>query len=99
LNISNCRWDFKEPPTSCGGVAELTSSQKLKDVVTREETRVLPRFEKLKKSFIRKRQKYLLVTGPSNEISIAKILAEFGAEVLVVPSMRNGLLPNRSRHC
>ncbi len=71
------------------GVAELTSSQKLKDVVTREETRVLPRFEKIKEEFHKKKTKVLLVTGPSNEISIAKILAEFGAEVLVVPSMRN----------
>ena len=31
----------------------------------------------------------LLVTGPANEVSIGKIMAEFGVEVFVVPCMKN----------
>jgi len=71
------------------GIAKLTSSQKLEDIVTREKKRVMPRLEKIKARFEKKKPKVLLVTGPSNELTMAKILAEFGAEVLVVPSMRN----------
>lgn len=71
------------------GVAELTNSQKLRDIVDREEKRVLPRLKKIQERFNLEKPKVLLVTGPSNEITMAKILAEFGAEVMVVPSMRN----------
>ena len=71
------------------GVAELTNSQKLHDIVMREKTRVLPRLEKIKARFEKEKPRVLLVTGPSNEITMAKILAEFGAEVMIVPSMRN----------
>jgi nitrogenase molybdenum-cofactor synthesis protein NifE len=71
------------------GVAELTGNQKLKEIVSREGKRVLPRLQKVKELFTRESTKVLLVTGPSNEISIGKILAEFGAEVIIVPTMRN----------
>ena len=71
------------------GVADLTGNQRLKEIVGREEKRVLPRMQNIKERFKRESIKVLLVTGPSNEISIGKILAEFGAEVIIVPTMRN----------
>jgi len=71
------------------GVADLTVNQKLKEIVDHEEKRVLPRLQKIKEQFKRESIKVLLVTGPSNEISIGKILAECGAEVIIVPTMRN----------
>ena len=71
------------------GVAELTGSNKLKEIAEREEKRSLPRLEKIKEQFRQKPTKVLLVSGPANETSMGKILAEFGAEVIIVPSMRN----------
>jgi nitrogenase molybdenum-iron protein alpha chain len=71
------------------GVAELTGSNKLKEIADCEENRSLPRLEKIKEQFRKQPTKALLVTGPANETSIGKILAEFGAEVVIVPSMRN----------
>jgi len=71
------------------GVADLTGNQKLREIVDREEERVLPRLQKIKERFKKESVKVLLVTGPSNEISIGKILAEFGAEVIIVPTMLN----------
>ncbi len=71
------------------GVADLTGNQQLQSIVDREEGRVLPRLEKIKEQFKNEPVKVLLVTGPSNEMSIGKILAEFGAEVVIVPTMRN----------
>ena len=71
------------------GVADLTGSNKLKEIADREEKRSLPRLEKIKEQFRQKPTKVLLVSGPANETSMGKILAEFGAEVIIVPSMRN----------
>jgi nitrogenase molybdenum-cofactor synthesis protein NifE len=71
------------------GVANLTGDRKLSEIVDREEKRVLPRLQKIEERFKRESVKVLLVTGPSNEISIGKILAECGAEVIIVPTMRN----------
>jgi nitrogenase molybdenum-iron protein alpha/beta subunit len=71
------------------GVADLTGNQKLNSIVDREEERVLPRLEKIKEQFTAEPLKVLLVTGPSNEMSIGKILTEFGSEVVIVPTMRN----------
>jgi nitrogenase molybdenum-iron protein alpha/beta subunit len=71
------------------GVADLLGNQKLREIVKRERERVLPRLEKIKARFKEERVRALLVTGPSNEVSIGKILAEFGALVTIVPSMRN----------
>lgn len=71
------------------GVADLTGNQKLQAIVDREEKRAQPRLQVIQEQFAREPVKVLLVTGPSNEISIGKILAEFGAEVVIVPTMRN----------
>ena len=70
-------------------VAELTGNQNLKDIVDREEKKALPRLEKIREQFRKRTVRALLVTGPANETSMGKILAEFGAEVIIVPSMRN----------
>lgn len=71
------------------GVAELTGSQNLKQIVDREQKSAFPRLQNIREQFKKEQVKVLLVTGPSNEMSIGKILAEFGAEVIIVPSMRN----------
>jgi len=71
------------------GVADLTGSNNLKEIAEREEKRSLPRLEKIKEQFRQKPTKVLLVSGPANETSMGKILTEFGAEVIIVPSMRN----------
>jgi nitrogenase molybdenum-iron protein alpha/beta subunit len=70
-------------------VAELTGNRNLKDIVDREEKKALPRLEMIREQFRKKPIRALLVTGPANETSMGKILAEFGAEVIIVPSMRN----------
>jgi len=51
--------------------------------------RKLPRLEKIREQSRKRTVRALLVTGPANETSMGKILAEFGAEVVIVPSMRN----------
>lgn len=71
------------------GVADREKNQKLHDLVDEEEKRVRPEFEKIKASFAGKNVRMLLVTGPANEVSIGKIMAEFGVEVFVVPCMKN----------
>jgi nitrogenase molybdenum-iron protein alpha/beta subunit len=70
-------------------VAELTGNQQLPGIIDREEARVLPRLQQIQELFRNQPVKALLVTGPSNEMSMGKILAEFGAEVIIVPTMRN----------
>ena len=79
------------------GVADLTGNKKLKEIVDREVKRVFPRLRKIKELFKRESVKVLLVTGPSNEMSIGKILAEFGAEVIIVPTMRNKFAQQEKR--
>jgi nitrogenase molybdenum-iron protein alpha/beta subunit len=71
------------------GVAGLVGNQKLKKIADREEKRSLQRLEKIREQFKQKPTRALLVTGPANETSMGKILAEFGAEVIIVPSMHN----------
>lgn len=70
------------------GVADHVGSNKLKEIADREETKARPRLEKIREQFKKRPTRALLVTGPANETSIGKILAEFGAEVIIVPSMR-----------
>ncbi|MCP4715763.1 MAG: hypothetical protein GY868_11655 [Deltaproteobacteria bacterium] len=72
-------------------VADRENSQKLHDLVDEEERRVKPEFEKVKARFAGKNSRMLLVTGPANEVSIGKIMAELGVEVFVVPCMKNKL--------
>ena len=71
------------------GVANLTDNQKLIEIVDREEKRVLPRWQRIKEQFRQEHIRAMMVSGPSNDISIGKILAELGAEVIIIPSMRN----------
>jgi len=87
---------FSEIPAGIAGtssflrsVADLTGSSRLHDIVEREEKRTRPRLQKIQERFARDTVTVLLVTGPSNEVSIGKILAEFGARVVIVPAMRN----------
>lgn len=69
-------------------VADRQQCQKLHDIVDQEERRVAPVVEKIKQRFAQNRVRVLLLSGPANEVSIGKIYAEFGAEVIIVPSMR-----------
>ena len=71
------------------GIADREKCQKLHDLVDQEEKRVRPILETIKKRFAQEKVRMLLVTGPANEVSIGKILAEFGAEVFIVPCMKN----------
>lgn len=71
------------------GIADITGSEKLRAIVDREEQRVLPRLKKIQEQFAREQVTVLLVSGPSNEMSMGKILAEFGARVIIVPTMNN----------
>ena len=78
-------------------VADREKNQRLYDLVDEEEKRVRPEFERVKASFAGKGVRMLLVTGPANEVSIGKIMAEFGAEVFVVPAMRNKFYQQEKR--
>lgn len=70
-------------------VADNENCQKLHDLVDEEEARVAPEFEKIRAKFAADKIRMLLVSGPANEMSLGKIIAEFGAEVFVVPSMKD----------
>lgn len=70
-------------------VAEREGCQALYDLVDQEEARIAPEVEEVKARFARDKVRLLLVSGPANEMSLGKILAEFGAEVFIVPSMKN----------
>jgi len=92
----DCEVDFIEIPAGIEGtsrflrgIADREQCQKLHDLVDQEEKRVRPELEKIQKRFAREKVRMLLVSGPANEVSIGKILAEFGAEVFIVPSMKN----------
>jgi hypothetical protein len=39
----------------------------------------------------------LLVSGPGNEVSIGKIIAEFGAKVFIVPCMKNKFMQQEKK--
>jgi len=70
-------------------VADNENCQKLHDLVDQEEARVAPGLEKIRAQFAEDKVRILLVSGPANEMSLGKIVAEFGAEVFVVPSMKD----------
>jgi nitrogenase molybdenum-iron protein alpha/beta subunit len=78
-------------------VADREKNQRLHDLVDEEEKRVRPEFDLVKTSFAKNKVRMLLVTGPANEVSIGKIMAEFGAEVFVVPAMRNKFYQQEKR--
>jgi nitrogenase molybdenum-iron protein alpha/beta subunit len=70
-------------------VADNENCQKLHDLVDEEEARVQPQLEEIRAKFAADKIRMLLVSGPANEMSLGKIVAEFGAEVFVVPSMKD----------
>ncbi len=78
-------------------VADRERNQRLHDLVDQEEKRVRPEFERIKATFAGKGVRMLLITGPANEVSIGKIMAEFGAEVFVVPCMRTKFYQQEKR--
>ena len=88
--------EFIEIPSGIEGtsnflraVADRENCQALHDLVDQEEIRVAPELEKIRARFAKEKVRMLLVSGPANEMSLGKIVAEFGAEVFVVPSMKD----------
>jgi len=88
--------EFIEIPSSVAGtsrflraVADRENCQALHDLVDQEEARVLPELKELQEQFAKEKVRMLLVSGPANEMSMGKIVAELGAEVYVVPSMKD----------
>ena len=79
------------------GIADYEKCQKLHDIVDEEEKRVKPELEKIRKEFARQKVRMLLVSGPANEVSIGKIIAEFGAEVFIVPAMKNKFMQQEKK--
>jgi nitrogenase molybdenum-iron protein alpha/beta subunit len=71
------------------GIADLVGNQKLRAIVDREEKRILPRWRAIQKQFAQNPIKVMNISGPANEISVGKVLAELGAKVTIVPSVRN----------
>ncbi len=70
-------------------LAEHTKSKKLIDVVKKEKAKILPKAGLLKSKLRAKRPNVLCAYGPGNEFSIAKILAEFGANVFLLTQLDN----------
>jgi nitrogenase molybdenum-iron protein alpha/beta subunit len=79
------------------GIADYEQCQKLHDIVDEEERRVRPELEKIRTEFSRQKVRMLLVSGPGNEVSIGKIIAEFGVEVFIVPCMRNKFMQQEKK--
>ena len=71
------------------GVADVMKNQKLHDLVDQEEERIRPQYEAIKKRFAEDPVKVMVAYGPAGEFSLSKILADFGAEVIMLPSMKN----------
>jgi nitrogenase molybdenum-iron protein alpha/beta subunit len=71
------------------GVADLVGNQKLHDIVDREEKKILPQWKAIQRRFAQNPIKVMNISGPANEFSVGKVLAELGAEVIIVPSVRN----------
>lgn len=88
--------EFIEIPAGVAGtsrflraVADREQCQALHDLVDQEEARVMPELKEIQAQFAKDKVRMLLVSGPANEMSMGKIVAEFGAEVHVVPSMKD----------
>jgi len=71
------------------GVADILKNQKLHDLVDRQEAEMRPRIDAIKKQFARDPVKVMFAFGPASEFGLSKILGDFGAEVIMVPSMKN----------
>jgi len=70
-------------------IADQLGSQKLHDTVDRKEKEIMPQWENVKVTFSKKPLRVLHSGGPASEFSMGKILAELGAEVFLVPTMKN----------
>ncbi len=71
------------------GVADRMRNQTLHDVVDIQEQAMRPRIEAIKKKFAEEPLKVMIAFGPASEFGLSKILADFGAEVIMIPSMKN----------
>ena len=87
---------YSEIPSGVGGtsgflrsIADQLKSQRLHDLVDRKEKEITPEWEAIKAVFSRKPVRILHSGGPASEFSMGKILAELGAEVFMVPTMKN----------
>ena len=70
-------------------IADKLKSQRLHDLVDQKEKEVTPEWEAIKAKFSHKPVRVLHSGGPASEFSMGKILAELGAEVFMVPTMKN----------
>jgi len=70
-------------------IADQLGSQKLHDVVDKKEKEIMPQWDSLKVKFSKNPLRVLHSGGPASEFSMGKILAELGAEVFLVPTMKN----------
>ena len=87
---------YSEIPSGVGGttrflrsIADQLKSQRLHDLVDRKEKEITPAWEAIKAVFSRRPVRVLHSGGPASEFSMGKILAELGAEVFMVPTMKN----------
>jgi nitrogenase molybdenum-iron protein alpha/beta subunit len=71
------------------GVADIMKNQKLHDLVDQEEEKIRSRYEAIRKQFAEDPVKVMIAYGPASEFSLSKIFADFGAEVIMIPSMKN----------
>jgi nitrogenase molybdenum-iron protein alpha/beta subunit len=70
-------------------IADHLGSQKLHDLVDQKEQEIRPQWESIKSRFSKSPLRVLHSGGPATEYSMSKVLAELGAEVFLVPTMRN----------
>ncbi len=102
-NKSGALVNYSEIPAGVEGttrflrsIADKTGSQKLHDAVDRKEKKISPQWSDLKALFSKKPLRILHSGGPASEFSMGKIMAELGAEVFLVPTMKNPFA-NRER--
>lgn len=70
-------------------IADQLKSQQLHDLVDRKEKEITPEWETIKTRFAQNPVRVLHSGGPASEFSMGKIMAELGAEVFIVPTMKN----------
>ena len=70
-------------------IADQLGSQKLHDLVDQKEKEIKAQWDSLKVKFSQNPLRVLHSGGPASEFSMGKILAELGAEVFLVPTMKN----------
>jgi len=71
------------------GVAEILKNQKLHDLVDQVEEKIRPRFEAIKKLFAENPVKVMVTHQAATEFTLSKILTDFGAEVILIPTVSN----------